>query len=185
MTTSTATLPTPAERDAPRPVLARVWAAVAAALLLGNGALGVSGADLSDHFVGLGLVSEVTAGLAFLAGAASLALVVPVGGWRAWLWWLAPLGMSLAGLTMVGVPLTGSEPAAWLFLLAVVPTFVGQVAAGMIGARRLWPWWVGVGIALQLPVMFLVPFNSLLMAVAWVAVALTLSRTGLRGASAL
>jgi hypothetical protein len=156
------------------PSAARPAAALAAGLLVVNGSIGFSGADLSDHMHGVGLVSEVTAGLAFLAGAVALALAQPVAGWRAWLWWLAPAGMAIAGATMVGVPLVGSEPAGWLFLLAVVPTFVGQVAAGLLGTGRRWPWWVGAGVALQLPIMFLVPLNGFVMAAAWAALAFTL-----------
>ena len=82
----------------------------------------------------------------FLAGAAALAFAAAVRGWRPWLWWLAPVGMTIAGLTMIGVPL--------------MPTFLGQVAAGVLGIPRRWPWWTGVGVALLMPIMFLLPLNT-------------------------
>ena len=94
------------------------------------------------------------------------------------LWLLAPAGLTVAGVTMIGVVVTGSEPAEWLFVASVLPTFIGLVAAGVIGARRgVWPWWTGAGVAVFLPVMFLVPFNSFVMAAIWLAVALTAVRS--------
>ncbi|MGC0250670.1 hypothetical protein [Pseudactinotalea sp. Z1748] len=153
---------------------ARIAAALAAAILIVNGVLTFFDGDLSDHTTGIGLVSEVTAGAAFLAGALALALIVPVTGWGALLWWLAPAGLTIAGVIMLGVPITGQEPAEWLFLLAVVPTSLGLIAAGVLGSRRRWPWWTGAGLALFLPIMFLAPFNGLLMALVWLAVAITL-----------
>jgi hypothetical protein len=157
-----------------RPALtrARAAAAAAAALLGVNGALGLLG-DVNDHTTGLGMLSEVSAGLAFLAGAIALAVLTPVTGWRGVLWWLAPVGLTIAGATMVGVPVFGSEPVEWLFVVAVLPTFVGLVAAGILGSRRLWPWWTGAGLALFLPVMFTLPWNSFWMAAVWMAVAVT------------
>jgi hypothetical protein len=148
---------------------------VAAVLLALNAAVGLIG-DVEDHTTGLGAASEVTAGLAFLAGAAALALLRPVGGWRGALWSLAPAGLVVSGLTMVGVPLVGAEPAEWLFVIAVLPTFVGLVATGVLGARRTWGWPTGVGLALLLPIMFLAPLNSLLMAAVWSSVALNQRR---------
>jgi hypothetical protein len=82
-------------------------------------------------------------------------------------WWLAPFGLAVAGAPMLGVPVTGTEPPLWLFLLSVIPTFVGMIAAGVLGTRRVWPWWVGLGLALFLPVMFVVPLNGLLLASSW------------------
>lgn len=154
----------------------RIAAGTAAALLLGNGLVALAG-DVDDHTTGLGLLSEVTAGLSFLAGAVALAVLVPVAGWRALLWWLGPAGLALAGLTMVGVPIVGSEPPDWLFVLAVLPTFVGLVAAGVLGTGRRWPWWTGAGLAAFLPIMFLLPAsaNGFAMALVWLAVALTAS----------
>jgi hypothetical protein len=150
---------------------ARVAALTAALMLLVNGVVGLAG-DVDDHTTGLGLISEITAGVAFLAGAVALGLLRPVGGWRGFLWWLAPTGLTIAGLTMVGVPVIGSEPAEWLFVVAVLPTFVGLVAAGILGTGRVWPWWTGAGVALLLPVMFILPLNSFVMAAIWLAIGL-------------
>jgi hypothetical protein len=152
----------------------RIAAATATAMLTVNGLVALAG-DVDDHTAGLGLVSEVTAGISFLAGAAALALFVPVAGWRALLWWLAPAGMTIAGITMISVPIVGTEPPDWLFVLAVLPTFVGLVAAGVLGTGRRWPWWTGAGLAAFLPVMFLLPpyANGFTMALIWLAVALT------------
>ena len=144
-------------------------ALVAAGLLLANGVVGLLG-DVGDHTTGLGLLSEVTAGVSFLAGAAAMAWLRPVGGWRGLLWSLAPVGLAIAGTTMIGVPVIGTEPAEWLFVAAVLPTLVGMIAAGVLGHGRVWPWWTAVGVALFLPVMFLVPFNSFPMALIWLGV---------------
>jgi hypothetical protein len=160
------------------------FALAAAGVLVVNGAVGLIAPDtVGDHSTGAGLVSELTAGAAFLLAAISLVLLTPaVGTGRSEragkaLWLLAPAGLAVAGLTMVGVVLTGSEPGEWLFVAAVLPTFIGLVAAGVIGSRRgVWPWWTGVGVAVFLPVMFLVPFNSFVMAGIWLAVALTVAR---------
>jgi hypothetical protein len=83
--------------------------------------------------------------------------------------------MTLAGLTMVGVPIVGSEPPDWLFVVAVAPTFVGLVAAAVLGAGRRWPWWTGAGVAAFLPLMFLLPpeVNGFAMALVWLTVGLT------------
>ncbi|UMG91994.1 hypothetical protein [Nocardioides sp. TF02-7] len=137
---------------------------------------GVLGGDDSDHFTGLGLLSELTAGAAFVAAAVALVALTPVTGWRGLLWWLAPAGLTVAGGTMLAVPVVGQEPAEWLFVLAVLPTFVGLVAAGVLGTRRVWPGWVGAGVALLLPIMFLLPLNGFLMAVVWTSVAVTAPR---------
>jgi hypothetical protein len=166
----------PAARSAdPRVAPARAAASLAAVALLANAAIGLLG-DVDDHTIGLGMLSEVTAGFAFLAGAAALALLAIGSGWRRLLWLLAPVGMTIAGLTMAAVPIIGSEPGEILFVLAVVPTFVGLVAAGLLGAGRRWPWWTGAGLALFLPIMFLAPLNSVLMTLVWGAVALTARR---------
>ncbi len=154
--------------------LVRLAAIAATAMLTVNGLVALAG-DVDDHMAGLGLVSEATAGLSFLAGAVALAGIVPVAGWRALLWWLAPVGMAIAGLTMISVPILGTEPPDWLFVVAVLPTFVGLVAAGVLGTGRRWPWWTGVGLAFLLPIMFLLPpfANGFAMACVWLAVALT------------
>jgi hypothetical protein len=152
---------------------ARWSAALAAGVFLANGVIGLVGNDVSDHSTGAGLLSELTAGLGFLAAAVALALLTPVTGWRRLLWWLAPSGLTVAGLTMVGVTVIGSEPAEWLFVVAVLPTFVGLLAAAVLGTGRAWPWWTGLGLALFLPVMFLLPFNAFVMALVWLLVAAT------------
>lgn len=165
----------------PRPVrtdrlkAARAGAAAAAGLLLVGGivALMSDPVTLADHSQGAGALSELTTGLAFVAGALALAALTPVRGWRRVLWMLAPFGLAVGGLTMVGVPIVGAEPPGWLFLLAVAPILVGMIAAGVIGTRRVWPWWTGVGVALFLPIMFAMPLNSLFMSGVWACVALT------------
>ena len=169
---STTTL-VPRRGTARRAGAGRLAAGGAAAVLLANAVIGLAG-DVDDHTTALGAASEVTAGLAFLAGALALLLLRPVRGPRGLLWSLAPAGLAVAGTTMLLVPVVGSEPSEWGFVLAVLPTFVGLVAAGVIGtSARLWPWWVGAGLALFLPVMFLAPLNSVVMALAWAGVAAT------------
>ncbi|MCK0113782.1 hypothetical protein MWU75_16670 [Ornithinimicrobium sp. F0845] len=170
---------------APRPLLARGTAVAAAVLLLGGGTVAIlAGSEqVGDHTQGLGALSEIVTGLAFLAAAFCLVLQRPVRGWRAWLWSLAPFGLTVGGLTMLAVPVLGQEPPGWLFLLGVVPSFVGLVAAGVLGTRRLWPWWTGVAVALFLPIMFALPFNSVPMAGVWVCVALTARARGVSAAA--
>jgi hypothetical protein len=161
-----------------RSTVAGTSAVAAAAALALNSVVGLlaGGEGLDDHSQGLGALSEASAGVAFLAGAVALAVVTPVRGGRAAAWWLAPAGLATAGATMVTVPLTGAEPPLWLFVLVIVPTFVGLVAAGVLGTGRLWPRWVGLGLGAFLPVMFLVPLNGPLLAAIWVGVALALRR---------
>lgn len=154
---------------------ARAAAATAAVLLVLEGMLSVV-VGVDDHTDAWGAVSEVVAGLAFLSGAISLALYVPVSGWRAVLWWLAPAGLALSGLTMLSVPVVGAEPAEWLFVLAVLPCFIGTVSAGVLGIGRRWPWWVGAALAAFLPIMFLLPYNSFLMALVWMGVYFSTTR---------
>lgn len=158
--------------------LARGAAAAAALCLLANGVVALMGdpATLTDHTRGAGAASEVATGLAFLAGALSLAALTPVTGWRRMLWLLAPTGLTIGGATMLAVPLLGAEPPGWLFLLAVLPITVGMICAGVLGTRRVWPWWTGVAVALFLPVMFSMPYNGFLMTAVWACVALTVHR---------
>ena len=159
-----------------RPASARPVALVAVAALAVDAVVSaVAGPDaLSDHMRGAGAVSEVAVGLAFLACAATLVLLRPVAGWRGLLRWLGPVGLALGGVIMVCVPAVGSEPPGPLVDLALLPALVGMVAAGIVGTtRRVWPWWTGLGVALFLPVMFTAPYNSVLMALIWLAVAST------------
>lgn len=158
---------------------ARPFVLSAAALLLATGVVGFLG-DVDDHTQGLGAVSETLAGLSFLAGALALVLLRPVTGWRAMLWWLAPVGMTISGLSMLAVPVTGSEPPAWLFVAGVLPTAIGLVAAGVLGIGRRWRWWTGVGLALLLPMMFLLPLNTLWMSLVWLSVAFSTAPRGRR-----
>jgi hypothetical protein len=168
-TPGTAARSTPARRSALVAVAALAVEAVVSV---------VAGPDaMNDHMRGAGAVSEVAVGIAFVACAATLVLLRPVAGWRGLLWWLGPVGLSVAGIVMLAVPVVGSEPPSWLVDLAVLPALVGMVTAGIVGTTaRVWPWWTGLGVALFLPVMFAAPFNGLLMAGIWLAVALTAGR---------
>lgn len=152
--------------------IARGAATISALVLLANGAISAvaDSATLDDHGSGLGALSEITAGASFVAAAVAIALLRPVSGWRGALWSLAPFGLAVAGVTMLVVPVFG-EPSDWLFVIAVLPTFVGMIVAGVVGSGRVWRWWTGVGVALFLPMMFTVPLNSLLMALVMVGVA--------------
>jgi hypothetical protein len=153
-------------------------AKIAAAVFVVEGVVSLLAGDgARDHSSGLGLVSEALAGLAFVACAVCLGPLAPSGLGGRTLWLLAPVGLTIAGLTMLGVTVVGSEPAAWLFAASVIPTFVGTVAAGVLGARRgLWSWWTGAGLAALLPVMFLLPLNTFVMALTMAAVAFELPR---------
>jgi hypothetical protein len=175
MTLTATPLPTAA-----RSTWAVTLAATAAGALVINSVVGLlaSSDELNDHTRGLGALSEVTAGAAFLAGAAALALFTPVRGWRAAAWWLAPFGLTVAGASMLAAPVTGAEPPFWLFLLAVIPSFLGLIAAGVLGTGRRWSWWAGLGLALFLPTMFIVPINGPLLAAIWAGVALSARHNG-------
>jgi len=154
---------------------------VAALALLGDAVVAAAAPDqMGDHSQGAGRVSELLVAAAFLAGALALVLLAPAGRAHRALWLLAPAGLAVAGLTMLGVVLTGAEPPEWLFLVAIAPTAVGMVAAAVIGVRaRIWSWPVAVGVAAFLAIMFFLPFNSVLMALVWGTVALAAS--GVRG----
>ncbi|MFD1505602.1 hypothetical protein FE374_01620 [Georgenia yuyongxinii] len=180
-TTTTRTAPaiTPTRRR-----LAAVAALLAAAALLGDVAVSmVDPAALDDHSQGLGRVSEGLVGVAFLLGALALAALVPTRGragrglwWqaagrRAW-WWLAVLGLAASGLSMIGVVVTGTEPPSGLVTAEVLIALVGMVGSAVTGVRAgTWPWPVGLGVALYLPIMFLVPLNAAFMALVWIGVA--------------
>lgn len=182
--TLTQTTSTRAPRSAISRATHRSAALTAATLLFTTGVLTLFGDDaaLGDHTEGLGALSEILTGLAFLAGAVALAVLRPVTGWRGLLWTLAPVGLALSGVSMLLVPVLAAEPPGWLFLGGVLPTFVGMIAAGVIGVRSgLWRWWTGVAVAVFLPIMFTLPFNTVLMAAVWVLVALS-GRAGPQGA---
>ncbi|WP_430647703.1 hypothetical protein [Agromyces sp. GXS1127] len=166
--------PDPARRRA----LARTAAWIAAALFIGQFGVGaaaaLTGIDVGDHGNALGRASEALTGLAFLAGAVAIAALAPRGALlTAWIPGIA--GLAASGATMVWVVATGAEPAIEVFLAEVALTALGLVAAGVLGAlrRRVWPWWVGTGVALIIPIMFLVPLNAIPLALVWAAVALT------------
>lgn len=185
----TLTLDTPVPVTRSRVAVGQAAAAGATLCLLANGviALLADRAALMDHTRGAGAASEVTTGLAFLAGAFCFAVLTPVAGWRRLLWLLAPFGLAVGGTTMVVVPLVGAEPPGWLFVLAVLPILVGMVAAGVLGTGRVWPWWTGAALAVFLPVMFTMPFNGLFMTAVWACVTLTVSprpRAGRRSSGA-
>lgn len=177
MTLTLDEVPAPTTR---RVAAARIAAAGAAVCLLAGGtvALLADSAVLADHTRGAGALSELLTGVAFLAGACALVMLTPVRGWRRVLWSLAPFGLVVGGLTMVAVPVIGAEPPTWLFLLGIVPSFLGLIGAGILGTKRVWPWWTGLGLALFLPIMFLVPFNSIFLAAVWGCVAVTAGRRG-------
>jgi hypothetical protein len=181
-----------ASRTAPRPITLRrrtaaTAAGLAAVLLLVGAAIALLAPEnLADHSRGAGRLSELVTGLAFLAGAVTLVLLAPDGAPRRPLWMLAPAGLAITGLSMLGVVVTGTEPPEWLFLLAVGTTLVGMVVAAVIGTRAgTWTWPVAVAVALYLPVMFLLPWNSVVMALIWLALALAaLGRSGFAGRTA-
>jgi hypothetical protein len=182
--TSSSPFPSPSPTDAAAatspgrtsPPLTRSAGLLAALLLLAEAALGLAAPDqMGDHTTGMGRLSEALAGAAFVVGALALLPLVPAGRSRV-LFGLAPIGLATSGLTMVSVVVVRSEPAEWLFLVAVAALLVGTISAGVIGARRgTWPLWTAVCVALFVPVMFLVPFNSVVLAAAFVAVALSSS----------
>jgi hypothetical protein len=155
---------------------------VAALALLVDATVSLVAPDaLSDHSAGPGRLSELMSGLAFLAMAVALVPLAPEAGRRRWLFSLAPMGLALCGLAMVGVVLTGHEPPLAVFLVSVLTALVGCVTAAFIGHRDgTWPWWTAAGVALVLPVLFLAPLNSLVLALVWVLVAVT---TRVRGSS--
>lgn len=168
--------------------LPKAAAAFAVAALLGDLALGLAAPDaMSDHSQGAGRVSEALVGLAFLLGSVALAALVPHRGrWGRALWWLAVAGLAAMGVTMLAVVVTGAEPPSALVTAETLATLVGMVATGVLGARRgVWPWPVGVGLALFLPLMFLAPLNALFMAAVWLGVAACAGRRGVTRANAV
>ena len=169
MTTTASTTTT---RSTTPPVTRRAGL-LAAALLLAEAALELAAPDqMGDHTTGAGRLSEALAGASFVAGAVALVPLIPRGRSR-FLFGLAPAGLGLAGLTMVSVVAVRSEPAEWLFVLSMAALVVGTISAGIIGARSgTWPLWTAVAVALFVPVMFLVPLNSVVLAAILAAVAL-------------
>ncbi|WP_353828933.1 hypothetical protein [Agromyces sp. SYSU T0242] len=178
-----AAVPVTERSTARRRALARSAAWIAVALYAAQFAVGAAAAlggfDIDDHAQGLGAASEGLGGLAFVAGAVALAVLAPRGA-RLAAWLPAVIGLGASGGTMAWVAATGIEPPVELFLAEVSLTAIGLVVVGVLGAlrRRVWPWWVGIAVALLIPVMFLVPANSIPLALAWTAVALTARPVG-------
>jgi hypothetical protein len=157
------------------PALTRTMAFLATLLLLGDAVVSLLHPNaMSDHAAGPGRLSELLSGLAFITMAASLLPLSPVAGLSRALFALAPLGLGLCGILMVGVVLMHDEPPVAVFLVSVLVALVGCVVAGVVGIRSgTWPVVTGVGIALLLPALFLAPFNSVVLAEVWLLVALT------------
>lgn len=145
----------------------------AAALLLAGGIIAlIAPEQMDDHSTGLGRLSEALAGVAFLAGALALAPLTPRGTLVRILWLLGVIGLAGVGLTMLSVVVTTVEAPEAVVLPVVGLAALGLIAAGVIGImRRIWPWWVGVAVALLVPIMFLLPYNSFFMAAVWALVA--------------
>lgn len=167
----------PAKTTAMPPVTNRApiarAAACAAALLLANMVLAIAApGQMGDHSTGAGRLSEGLVGLSFIAGSAVLVALMPKGAWSRITWILAIAGLFSSGLSMLAVLVAATEPPVELFLVEVALAVPALIAVGAVGIRRrTWPWWVGVGMALLLPVMFALPFNSPIMAAVWIAVA--------------
>ncbi|MGR2753657.1 hypothetical protein [Agromyces arachidis] len=173
-----AAVPVPDASTTRRRTRARSAAWTAVALYAAQFAVGAAGAlsgtDVGDHAEGLGGASEGLGGGAFVAAAVALAALAPRGA-RLAAWLPAIIGLGTSGVTMAWVAATGVEPPVEVFLVEVSLTAIGLAVVGVLGAlrRRVWPWWVGIAVALLIPVMFLVPVNSIPLALAWIAVALT------------
>jgi hypothetical protein len=157
-------------------------AGFAALALLGDATVSLLHPDaLTDHASGAGRLSELLSGVAFVAMAVALLPPTRAITRRRWLFAAAPVGLGLCGLVMVAVVVTGHEPHVAVFLVSVTLSLVGCVAAAVIGQRSgVWPWVTATGVAMVLPILFLVPFNSLVLAGVWamVAVSTRLPRSG-------
>ncbi|GAA4361482.1 hypothetical protein [Paeniglutamicibacter cryotolerans] len=131
-------------------------------------------AAMGEHSTGPGRLSEGLVGAAFLAGSCFLGLVLMAGADRLGPGARITCGVCVAafagaGATMVAVLVNAVEPPVELFLLTASGSLVGLAATAVIGARaRIWTRTTGMLLALQLPVLFLLPLNSLLMAGIWV-----------------
>ncbi|WP_111718448.1 hypothetical protein [Homoserinimonas sp. OAct 916] len=160
-------------------LLPRSAAVVAAVFLLGNAALWmVATENMGDHATVAGRASEALVGASFVFGAVALLFIArragsALGLWRV-AWWLAVVAMIAAGVTMIAVFVSATEPPFELFLAEAGLAAASLIAVGISGWRaQAFPLWVGIGVALLLPMMFLLPLNSLWMAAVWVAVAIT------------
>lgn len=165
----------PASVSAPtlrRPVTMAA-ALLAAALLLANAVVGFIAPDqVADHSTGAGQLSEALAGLSFIAGAVAILPLMPRGTVTRIIWVIGIVSLLAFGLTMLSVVLTGVEPSSEIVLVVTALIALALIGVGVVGImRRIWPWWVGIALALLVPIMFFVPFNSVFMAVVWVLVA--------------
>ncbi|WP_198295478.1 hypothetical protein [Diaminobutyricimonas sp. LJ205] len=179
MTVHSAT-PVPAPTAVPssaRPRIARSAAWTAVAFLLADFIISVaallSGLDTFDHSTGLGLASEAVAAVAFIAGAMALSALAPQR--QRLLWLPAVLGLLASGIVMFGVIITGAEAPELIATIVIGLMAFGLLLVGILGSirRTVWPWWVGVGVALIVPVMFFVLLNAIVLALIWTGVALT------------
>jgi hypothetical protein len=135
--------------------------------------------DLNDHSSGAGRLSEALVGLAFVAGAAALALWLPSGRLRRALCLPAVVGTGLTGLIMLLITVTGDEVSETVTTVVVLLTLVGHVVQGVVGWRAgVWPLWAGAMLGALMLVMFLVPnpANSAGMAAVWLMLALVVAR---------
>ena len=151
-----------------------MFAAIAAAVLLvANAVIALIAPDqMDDHSAGLGRLSEGLAGFSFVAGAIGLAALTPRGTLVRVFWVIGVLGLLAVGLIMLAVVVTTVEAPEGIVLAVVGLAVLGLIAVAIIGIKRgIWPWWVGVPVALLIPIMFLIPFNSVIMAAIWVLVA--------------
>jgi hypothetical protein len=165
--------PAPAPVATRRRPITMVASLLAAALLLANAVVGFIAPDqVADHSAGAGQLSEALAGLSFIAGAIAILPLVPRSMLARIIWVLAVVSLVAFGLTMLSVVVTGVEPPAELVTVVTAAVGLTLIAIGIVGIMRgIWPWWVGVPVALLVPIMFFVPFNSVFMAVVWVLVA--------------
>jgi hypothetical protein len=160
-------------RDSRR--IAALSAAIAAALfLIVNAVLAAIAPEaMGDHSTGPGRISEALAGLSFIAGGLAIAALVPTGAFARAVWILAVAGCAACGITMLAVVVSTVEPPAEVVMVEVAVTAIALIVTAIVGGiRRVWPWWVAAGVALLLPIMFLLPLNSIFMAAIWLAVAI-------------
>jgi hypothetical protein len=137
-------------------------------------------ANLADHATGAGRVSEALAGLGFLLAAAALAAFAAprLRG----LFALGVLGCAAVGIAQVDIAARGEEWPEPLVTVIVLAAWAGLVLAGIAGARAgAWSWPIAVALAAVVPALFFVPspFNSVVIALVWVAVAVV-TRRGVR-----
>ncbi|UOE45797.1 hypothetical protein [Agromyces larvae] len=154
-------------------------AAVYAALVV---VAATGSAELADHASGAGRATEALAGAAFVVGAIALMALTPRPGI---LWWLPGIvGLAASGITMIVTAISGAEPPFWLFVSEAVLTAVGLVIVSVSAVRRrVLPWWAAIGIALILPIMFLVPMNGIVLVLVWAAVGIGALRASAREAA--